>query len=73
MQLEKQSLVLKAKEMQSKNQLDVYNHQADLERARIDHRAGREDAHLDFTAKMAGLINDLHKHENPQKVEKHSE
>jgi hypothetical protein len=70
LQLEEAELMLKAHEAQNKNQMDVYNHQADLERSRITHGLDHHKSELDFSHKIASLLSDLHKHEKQHAHEK---
>ena len=69
LELEKAQLMLDAHKAQSANQLDIYNHQADIERSKITHHLDHHKTNLDFTHKIASLLTDVHKHENPPKKE----
>lgn len=64
LELDKQKLMMEAQKAQQQNQLDIYNHQADIEKSRIDHHLDHKKADMDFSAKIAGILADLHKHEN---------
>ena len=65
-ELEKAKLLLEAQKVQSESELDIYNHQANIEQAKITHHLDHRKGELDFTAKIAGILADIHKHENPQ-------
>ncbi len=66
LELEKAELMLKAQKIQNDSQLDVFNHHADIAEAKIRHGLDHHKTELDFTHKIAGILSDLHKHENPQ-------
>jgi hypothetical protein len=71
-QLDKAELLLKAKKLQDDAQLDVYNHQAEIERTRLAHGLDHKRAHMDYNAKIGNILADIYKHENPhEKPEKH--
>jgi len=63
MELAKAELALKAHKMKADNDLDIYNHQADIEQTRITHGLDHHKAELDFTTKIAKIIADLKKAE----------
>jgi hypothetical protein len=66
LELERAELVVKAQEMQSKTQVDLLKHQLDVKTAEIVHGKDHHGMELDHIHKMASLLTDLHKHENPQ-------
>lgn len=66
LELEKAELMLKAQKIQSENELDVFNHHADIAEAKIRHGMDHHKSELDFTHKISSILADLHKHENPQ-------
>jgi hypothetical protein len=66
-ELEKAELLLKAQKIQLDSQLDIYNHQANLEKTRLAHGLDKEKAESSFSADLAKILADLHKHSNPQK------
>jgi hypothetical protein len=68
-ELDKAEAIIKARQMDMENQLDVYNHQANIEEAKIRHGLDHKKADYDFTSKIANMLTDIHKHENPQKKE----
>lgn len=60
-QLEEAELMLKAQKIQSDAKLDVYNHEADIEKSRVAHRLDHKKTDLDFQHKMMKILSDLHK------------
>ena len=71
LQLKKAELMLKAQKIQSDSQLDVFNHQADIQEAKIRHHQDHHKMDLDYTAQIAKILADVHMHHNPQeKAEK---
>jgi hypothetical protein len=68
-ELEKAELLLKAQKVQLDSQLDIYNHQANLEKTRLAHGLDKEKAESAFSADLARVLADLHKHANPHKKE----
>jgi Phage P22-like portal protein len=72
-ELDKAEIMLKAQKIQSDAQLNVYDHQANIEKTRITHGLNKQKTDLDFKHKIAALLTDIYKHENPQKKEKGEE
>lgn len=68
-QLDKAELFLKAQKIQTDSQLDVYNHQANIEKSRITHGLDAKKVHNDFSLEISKILADLHKHANPPKKE----
>ena len=64
-EIEKAELLLKAQKIQLDSQLDVFNHQANLEKTRITHGLDKEKMESQFTADLARVLADIHKHANP--------
>ena len=64
-ELDKVKIQLEAQKAQNSAQLDVYNHELNLKKAEVTHHLDHKRADHDFSAKIAGLLTDLHKHENP--------
>lgn len=64
-ELDKAELMLKAKKLHMDSELDVFNHQANIEKSRVAHELDREKAHMSFATNIAKTMTDLHKHENP--------
>jgi glutaredoxin-related protein len=69
-QLDKVELLLRAQKDQQEAELDVYNHQLNLEKTKIAHGMDNQKSHMDFTHKAAQILADVYKHENPKKKEK---
>lgn len=67
--LEEAELLLKAQKIQMDSQMDIYNHQSDLERTRLAHGLDKEKADNSFAGDLARVLSDLHRHANPQKKE----
>ncbi len=63
--LEQAELLLKAHKMKMDSDLDVFNHEADIEERKISHGHESKKAENDFNVKVASILADLHKHENP--------
>ena len=68
-ELEKAELLLKAQKIQLDSKLDVYNHQANIEKTRLAHGLDKEKAESVFATDLAKVLADLHKHANPSKKE----
>jgi len=60
LELEKVELLLKAQKAQMDAELNVYDHQANIEKSRITHGLDHKKAELDYTAKIAKIVADLH-------------
>jgi hypothetical protein len=65
-QLAQAELMIKAQKNQMDAELDIYNHKSDIKHAEITHGLAGNKHELDFSAKIASILSDLHKHENPQ-------
>jgi hypothetical protein len=68
-ELEKAELLLKAQKIQLDSKLDIYNHQANIEKTRLAHGLDKEKAESVFATDLAKVLADLHKHANPSKKE----
>lgn len=68
-ELDKAELLLKAQKIQLDSQLDIYNHQANIEKTRLAHGLDREKAENDFSGDLVKVLADLHKHTNTNKKE----
>lgn len=64
-ELEKAKLLLEAHKIDNEAQLDIYNHKAELEKSKIVHGLEHKKIDHDFGAKIAGMLTDIHKHNNP--------
>lgn len=69
-ELDKAELLLKAQKIQTDSQLDVYNHQLNLAKAQVTHGLDHKKTELDFSSKIAGMLTDIYKHQNPVPKEK---
>jgi hypothetical protein len=65
-QLEQADLLLKLQKQQGDAQLNVYDHEANIERAKITHEFNKSKLDHDFTKEIAKILADLHKHETPK-------
>ncbi len=63
-ELDKAELLINAQKMQQEAQLNVYDHQANIEKSRIAHGLDHKKNELDFNAKILGLLTDIYKHNN---------
>jgi hypothetical protein len=66
-ELDKAELLLKAQKMQLDSKLDVYNHEANIEKTKLAHGLDAERAEAEFARDIAKIVADLHKHQNPNK------
>ena len=66
MELDKAEILLKAQKIENEANLDVYNHQANIEKARITHGLDHKKHEDGFALDIAKIVADLHKHHNPQ-------
>lgn len=64
-QLDKAELMIKAQKSQMDSQMDIYNHQADIEKSKITHGMDHAKHDKDYSIEIAKILADLHKHENP--------
>lgn len=60
LELDKVELLLKAQKAQMDAELNVYDHQANIEKSRVAHGLDHKKAELDYTAKIAKIVSDLH-------------
>jgi hypothetical protein len=68
-ELDKANLLLEAQKIQTQSELNVYDHQLNLEKARVTHELDHEKSNKDFHHKIASILADVYKHENPQQKE----
>ena len=61
--LEQAEMILKAQEMKQRQGLE--QQKLNLEHRKVNHQDSKAD--MDFSAKLASVLGDLHKHNNPQK------
>ena len=69
-QLDEVELLLKAQKDENEMKLNVYDHQLNLEKARVTHGMEHHKTNMDFEHKASQILADLYKHVNPQKKEK---
>lgn len=67
-QLDQAEILLKLQKQQDDSQLNVYDHEANIERAKITHEFNKSKLDHDFTKEIAKILTDLHKHENPKSI-----
>jgi hypothetical protein len=65
-ELEKAKLMVEVQKIQDEKQMNIYDHQLDLEKARAVHGMDHRKHESDFTIEIAKMLTDLHKHHNPQ-------
>lgn len=65
-ELDKAELLLNAQKIQQDAQLNVFDHELNLQKARVTHELDHEKSNKDFHHKIASLIADVYKHNNPQ-------
>jgi len=61
LELEKAELLLKAQKAQMDAELNIYDHQANIQKSKIAHGLDHKKSELDYTAKIAKIVADLHK------------
>lgn len=71
--LEMAKLLLEAQKVQSANELNVYDHELNLQKARVTHELDHEKSNKDFHSKIATILSDVYKHNNPHEKHKHKE
>lgn len=69
-ELDKAQLLLDAQKAQQQSELNVYDHQLNLAKARVTHELDHEKNNKDFHHKIASLLSDVYKHTNPPEKEK---
>lgn len=65
-ELDKAEMLMKAQKIQMDGQLDVYNHQSNIEKTRISHDLAHKKQGQDFSVEVSKILADLYKHNNPQ-------
>lgn len=61
LELEKAELLLDAQKAQMEAELNVYDHQANIQKSVVAHGLDQKKHELDYTAKIAKIVADLHK------------
>lgn len=69
-QLDQAEMLLKAQQIQMDSELNVYDHQLNVEKTRIAHGLDAQKAEMDYSAKIASVLSDLHKHHTGHEHEK---
>lgn len=67
-ELKKAKLMLDAEKVKMESELNIYDHQANIQKSQIAHGLENEKAEMDYTAKIAKVVADMHK--NNQKPTK---
>lgn len=67
-ELDKAELLLKAQKIQLDSKLDIYNHQANIEKTRLAHGLDKEKAESVFASDLARVLADLHKHNSKKEM-----
>lgn len=68
-ELKKAKLLLEAQKIQMESELNVYDHQANIQKSQIAHGLENQKAEMDYTAKIAKVVADMHKnHQKPTKA-----
>jgi hypothetical protein len=70
LQLDKAELMLKAQKLQSESKLDVFNHEADIEEAKIRHQKDHHQTDVNYATQIAKILADLHKQDKQHAHEK---
>jgi hypothetical protein len=70
LELEKAQMLLDAQKMQSENQMNIYSHQLDLEKAKVTHGMDKAKTEIDFSHKIASILADLHNSDKQREHEK---
>lgn len=60
-ELKKAQLMLDAQKIQMESELNVYDHQANIQKSQIAHGLENQKAEMDYTAKIAKVVADMHK------------
>jgi hypothetical protein len=66
-ELDRAELLLEAQKVQSQNELNIYDHQLNLEKARVTHGLDHKKTDLDFRHKISQIMADIYKHKNPNR------
>jgi hypothetical protein len=71
-QLDKAELMLRAQKDQQEVQLNIFDHQLNLEKAKVTHGLDHKKTDLDFKHKIMGILADVYKHESGMEHEKNT-
>jgi hypothetical protein len=69
-QLDEAELMVKGEKIKMDAQLNVYDHQLNLEKTKLTHNHGHKKSDEDFAHKIAGILADLHKQEKQHSHER---
>lgn len=61
LELKKAQVMLDAQKTQMESELNVYDHQANIQKSQIAHGLENQKAEMDYTAKIAKVVADMHK------------
>jgi hypothetical protein len=67
LELKKADLMLKAQKNQMDNQLNVYDHKLNLQKSMVTHSMDKNKSEMDYSAKIAKILSDMHKQKNDSK------
>jgi hypothetical protein len=70
LELEKAKIMMDAQKLQLDAKLDVYNHQANIEKTRLAHGLDANKAEMDYAAKLAKIMTDMHHNERQREHDK---
>jgi len=65
-ELDKAKLLLEAQKIQAQSELNVYDHELNLQKARVTHELDHEKSNKDFHHKIASILADVYKHNSAQ-------
>lgn len=71
LQLDKAKLMVDAQKIQNESALDIFNHRADIEEAKIRHHHDGMKHDNDFSHKIAKILSDIHLQDKQHEHEKH--
>lgn len=68
LEIEKSELLLRAQKAKLESEMDIYNHQANIEQSKITHGLDHKKHHDQIGLEIAKILSDLHKHENSKRT-----
>ncbi len=69
-ELDKAQMLLDAQKIQDQNKLNVYDHQLNLEKARVTHSIDHDKSRMDFSHKVARILADIQESDKQREHEK---
>jgi hypothetical protein len=70
-EIKKAQLMLDAQKIRMESELNVYDHQANIQKSQIAHGLENKKAEMDYTAKIVKVVADIQKnHQKPEKSKK---